>query len=196
MRKQPDTAVSWFRAAPHSRNRSPSPHSSKAAIAQGPNIQAEPGLPVSPATRSIFHCGSSCPLKCIRACMVSREAMQKGPRLGGASPCSTLARTTASWGVDSWARSRGRSNESLVSPHLLPDSRSTLPNSPHPQGPRCGPRLGPEAVQPGVQLGGPAGHEQAPVPPAPGQAGSCRPGAAPGPGHSSGTHRLSTGVTT
>ena len=63
MRKQPDTAVSWFRAAPHSRNRSPSPHSSKAAIAQGPNIQAEPGLPVSPATRSIFHCGSSCPLR-------------------------------------------------------------------------------------------------------------------------------------
>ena len=121
--------------------------------------------------------------------------MEKGPRLGGASPFSTLARTVASWGVDSWASSRGGSCESLVSPHLPSHSRSTPPNSPHPQGRRLGRLPGPEAVQPGVQPGGPASHGPAPAPPAPGQAGSCRPGAAPGPGHSSGTHQLSMGVT-
>jgi len=53
------------------------------------------------ATCSIFHCASSCPLKCIRACRSSGEAMEKGPRLGGASPCNTRARTPASWDVDS-----------------------------------------------------------------------------------------------
>lgn len=191
-----DRAMSWFRAAPRSPGCEPSPRRALRQMSpKAPRIQPKPGPAASPATCSIFHLGSSRGLRYIRACVSSGVAMEKGPRLGGASPFSTLARTVASWGVDSWASSRGGSRESLISPHLPSHSRSSPPNSPHPQGPRLGRLPVPEVVQPRVQLGGPAGHGPAPAPPAPGQAGSCRPGAAPGPGHSSGTHQSSIGVT-